>query len=852
MLKNLNRGISAPIAIGIILLVAIVVGGILAWQLWRTQKETTILPERQEELGKSAVVESEDAVPKLNLTSEKLVAVSEKYKGEISDVIFSPNLEKVAYTITLSNQAKDSFVVVVGDKEGEKYNSIFFKPEFTRDGLHVVYGGEREQKKWVIIDGVEYGPYDKAYVEFSANKESFAAIVEENTGSFVLTEEGTAGPKYSSVYDLVFSASGERFAYKAKKGSKEYINLDNKEERQYEDVVIKWAPNIYFSPPVTFSPDDKHFAYITREKEEFFVILDGRKGKGYEDISGPGRLTFSSDSQHLYYVAKKDNKEFVVIDNKKETKGYDKVFELHVDNKGRPNYSYLKEGRACIMIKGSEEQCFDEYKKIREIRTSSDGEHILFVAEGDQQFLLVDGRKKSKGYSKIDWLTYHNGHFIFRADEEKWVLDGEREYYGYGRDRTDFLFVTADGRHIAYEGSFPLVIDEIYYGGGTSRWWEWRGYPTEIYLDRAQSNNIRYSLRVTASGAGPFYSPDEKHFAFIISDERGLGFKFFVKDGELYNKRYDSMSHLIFSSDSNHYAYIGFWAGQNLLVIDGEEVPVDYKIYQPTFSANGDYICYGAKIEDSFWRICKTIDSVKELKEGPEPEKKKLVETDGLPLDSLSEMLPGKYQMDNIIFEKINITPTRYGVCKKVGEELVSTFKVGDRIRIETIGSDWMLHTYYYVSEASGLPEGAVLPGTHCKASMFKVLDGDEEIDSHLVEFYEEGPEVKIFSYNKKTYFLIFGRVYGNAGGYTEHFLYLIDESGEVNSVKNSQGDPLIWGCDKWFGGDCGLKYAIGYDNNLYLIIGDNEVWELDEKGSLRGKFYAEKIIVKGSQLDFK
>jgi hypothetical protein len=92
---------------------------------------------------------------------------------------------------------------------------------------------------------------------------------------------------------LTFSPDGQKVAYEARSGGKEFIVIGEEEGKRYDYVYI----------PI-FSPGSQKVGYVARqegdatEARRWFVVVDGKESKYHNVIGNP---IFSSDSKYMSY-----------------------------------------------------------------------------------------------------------------------------------------------------------------------------------------------------------------------------------------------------------------------------------------------------------------------------------------------------------------------------------------------------------------------------------------------------------------------------------------------------------------------------------------------------------------------
>jgi len=182
-------------------------------------------------------------------------------------------------------------------------------------------------------------------------------------------------------------------------------------------------------------------------------------------------------------------------------------------------------------------------------------------------------------------------------------------------------------------------------------------------------------------------------------------------------------------------------------------------------------------------------------------------------------------------------------------------FLCGEKKLLKEEKTDWSNYssyeTFFEISDRVKVKmnERAWDSGRSSAVDYFTVLDNDKEISGYGVSFFSDPATIDILSYNNKKYFLIYGGEYGNKGGTSRFFLYVIKEDERVEPVRNSWGGNFNWSCDKFYE-FCSLDYAFGYKNNLYLVIGGN-VWIFGEDDIFKDRIYASAATFKDNELSF-
>ncbi len=201
MFEFLKKGISTSVAIGIILVLAIFVGGVTSWQYQEMQKEELggveiSVPEKEEvpvaeEIPKEQVPESTPNVPVVNKTTRGRILQDEIWRGEIhiiGDIIveegFTLTIEPGTRVLVAANQDVENlfdwpFDMQQGIRqehpdEDPYYRGVHFGEPFRDEGNHIsilVHGtlhavGTPERMITITSDGSTPGIYDWNFFQF--------------------------------------------------------------------------------------------------------------------------------------------------------------------------------------------------------------------------------------------------------------------------------------------------------------------------------------------------------------------------------------------------------------------------------------------------------------------------------------------------------------------------------------------------------------------------------------------------------------------------------------------------------------------------------------------------------------
>jgi hypothetical protein len=109
------------------------------------------------------------------------------------------------------------------------------------------------------------------------------------------------------------------------------------------------------------------------------------------------------------------------------------------------------------------------------------------------------------------------------------------------------------------------------------------------------------NLTTTIVPGTVIFSPDGNRLAYIIETNQGM--KAIVIDG-ITGPKYNNVSAVKFSPNSQHYGYAGILGRKKLMVLDGKEGPKYDSVGIPiTFSSDSNHTAYAAKLNNSTFMI---------------------------------------------------------------------------------------------------------------------------------------------------------------------------------------------------------------------------------------------------------
>jgi hypothetical protein len=282
------------------------------------------------------------------------------------------------------------------------------------------YAARRQGKRFFVISGKEYGPYDETYGEGPSSDVLAFGLRDAAYGCkafwpmrrggkwFMVSVSGEEGP-----YDEILTPPDTR---------------SQMDKSSFVDYFPGQEPDIEPEGKIAFTSDGRLAAYAASRAGKWFVVANGKEGTEYDGIV-PWTLEVSADGRHVCYSAKDKRGQFVVFD-------------------GVEGAAYRTRSGARVFADGAR---VSEAAQVASRDVSPDGRHTVRQTErmSDLQWRLARWLKRVAGISLSQpepWrLVYVDGALVAKA----------REQLQY--------FFTADSRHIVCFGEgggrLNLIVD---------------------------------------------------------------------------------------------------------------------------------------------------------------------------------------------------------------------------------------------------------------------------------------------------------------------------------------------------------------------------------------------------------
>lgn len=306
---------------------------------------------------------------------------------------------------------------------------------FSPDSRHIAYAAMRRDKWFVVLDDIEYEPYDdigKTSPVFSPDSKRIAYGARRGREWFAVVDGNITGGPFEgfSPGGIVFSPDSQRILYVVKKGDSWTAVVDGKEQKPFYTIIEKsWC----------FSPDSKKVAYAA-----------GVKGKriGYSFVGESGWVM--DDEIHELWkhdeTTKKDgisNEIYFSPDSKRVAYGVTQngKFLFVIDGVRQKSYNGLVSGWQGNQLWSKFPDYNKAFLKSECIVFSPDSRHFAYGAASENQHVLIyDGEEKGKHQAIL------NSPPVFSPDSKR---------LAYGAEKGTKQFLVVDWNSMTHYDGLP-------------------------------------------------------------------------------------------------------------------------------------------------------------------------------------------------------------------------------------------------------------------------------------------------------------------------------------------------------------------------------------------------------------
>ena len=331
-----------------------------------------------------------------------------------------------------------------------------------------------------------------------------------------------------------------------------------------EEVIAEMSPGSEIKDEVvTLS----HVAWVENVGGKRTVKLDGaQQGGVYDDAK---YLDASFDEKHFGFFAKRGSAWIFVLDGQEHSPEYTKITAIDFQPKGNSiAYGACHEKKCRLVVDGNETGA--EYGDISYPKYSHDGKRLAYlVKRGKKWIAVVDGKETGPEAGEMWFASWgfspDGSRFYFAAQTKNdwmYAIDGAA---GPDFEVISRIAFTGDGLHYAYggtnaKGGFKkqktigtITLDgqsvATYEGKGMPGSWTALGGSTQVMVGGVRDLSPDFhgisSPQFNSEGKLVYAARRDKgDVAVFVGSDAGPGFD-------------EILSPVVFSEDSQHFAYVG-------------------------------------------------------------------------------------------------------------------------------------------------------------------------------------------------------------------------------------------------------------------------------------------------------
>lgn len=347
----------------------------------------------------------------------------------------------------------------------------------------------------------------------------------------------------------------------------------------HEELFAQVSPGAEVKRTVA---SEHHFAWVEKQGGKYTVRLDSKQqGDVYDAVDSLG---FSRDEAHFAFFGKHSSEWTLVVDGQSRANGYTYVTSIAFQPQGSAMAYCECRGKKChLVVDGNETGA--EYEDISYPRYTRDGKRIAFLAKRSRKWVaVVDGKELGPDFDEVwfpSWGFSRDGSrfFVTGRLNGKWVhtVDGAATP---GFDVLSHLVFSRDNQHYAYCGADSKggmkkqkVIGTVVKDGKPVATYEGRGMVGNWSIFAGSHESMVGGVRDLTTDfhgvAAPDFDPDAK---LVYAARRDKGDVAVFHDNEAGPGFDEILSPIVFTPDSQHFAYVASLRGDFVEVRDNKVV----------------------------------------------------------------------------------------------------------------------------------------------------------------------------------------------------------------------------------------------------------------------------------------
>ncbi|HIJ86942.1 MAG TPA: hypothetical protein HPP97_04565 [Desulfuromonadales bacterium] len=381
-----------------------------------------------------------------------------------SDMIIEIN--KYGNGVAYIAKIGERYCVVHNGKVGKLYDSIEgYTLILSPDGQRVAYGAKSGETSYVVVDGVEKGPFtDRGRIAFSPDSKhvGYDAKIGNNWYMYVDNIKNDGALQY---FDRsVFSHDSSKVTYLEVTDVSGVYRLITSDLKFKQNMALTIADTAY-----AVNAEKTTVAAVEKKQTKWNVVSFDydhpdklKTGESYDDIK---QLTFSEKGKSLAYIAVKEGKSYIVLDDKEELlpEGeYPWPFVVRPENRGVGIFIVHSKGKLTSAYLhhafAPASQQNKTYKEGAHLTYSRDGKHHAYVAILNEKFTIVVDGKEGPFFDRVVYPHFSpDGKFLVyraRQDNRRFVVVADINGKIIKRlppyERIFDTTFTEDGKSVAY------------------------------------------------------------------------------------------------------------------------------------------------------------------------------------------------------------------------------------------------------------------------------------------------------------------------------------------------------------------------------------------------------------------